>query len=417
MPEFQIKGSHYIFEWPEYLLQAEVSRINENHESVKCQIVFTTTDPADDPHLLQTRLTLDSSRSRSEVAKEMAGRYQCEGSSIDWKALLEYVSVKTIRESEKGDPVVEIHSTDEVKPLDYLIAPIIPLGKPSVFFGDPGAGKSQLAAVIVLLACFEGYVNPLRLTPPARTMRGLVLDWEADEDDWRRQLKWFTDIFGLGYAEMYYRRCSLSLAHDLDAIRAHIEEVKADYVIIDSVSLAAGGDLNHMDIATNYFRALRQLNMTTISLAHTSKDRENKSKTILGSVLFEAGARNVWEVRGQEDDNILDIGLFHRKSNLSKKHTPLGYRILYKPDPNNPSQTIPDAMVWHNPTNVAEFVERMGTNQRVIELLKEHPATDKDIIDLLGISRGNWRVTKSRLKSKNIITEVDGCNVLVTTFS
>lgn len=396
---FENKTSKYLFKWDE--IQAEVSRIRSKNGTISCQVIFSRNE-----WKLRTKLNLESSRTRSELAKDLTTRQK----DIDWKKILEDLSDKTLEEFEKGEPVINVTSMDNVEELQYLIHPIIPLGKPTVLFGDPGSGKSQLSVVFLILTGLPWHDNPLHLgVKPNSKHIGLILDWEADEFDVRRQLKLLTQGMDLGYTELKYRRCALPLADDLESIRTHIEDTKADYIIIDSVSLAAGGDLNHMDCATNYFRALRQLNITSISLAHTSKDRENKSKTILGSVLFEAGARSVWEVRGQEDDDCLDIAMFHRKSNDTKKSPPVGFRISYTDKGN--------LISWHDPTSVAEFVERMNTSQRVIELLKERPYDDREIVETLEITPGNWRVTKSRLRSKNIITEINGCNALVTRFS
>ncbi len=408
MPSFENKGTKYLFHWDEYALNVEVSRISSNHETTKCQILFTTTDPNCNPHLLQTRFNLESSRSRSELAKDMAGRYKVKGQVIDWKSLLEYVSIKAIRESEQGEPVIILSSLDEVKPLEYLIDPIIPLNKPTVLFGDPGAGKSQLMVALNILTGLPWADNPLRLGVPNKPVVSLILDYEADPDDIRRQVGSLIEGMGLGFFQVNYRRCALPIADDIEAIRNHIEAINATCIFIDSVSLAAGGDLNAMNVATAYFRSLRQLkNVTSVSLAHTSKDRENKSKTILGSVLFEAGARSVWEVRGQEDENSLDIALFHRKANLSKKSPPLGYRITYE-------NSLPVNITWHDPKSVAEFVERMGTNQRIIAFLKESPATEQEIQESLDITPVNCRVTMSRLKKKNIAIKVGDKWGLVT---
>lgn len=396
--KLEIKNGKYVFRWEGFT--AELTKVKMSRDTTICQLVIYPPGGVS----FRTRLNLESSVTRSKLAKELAGRFKGQ----EWADILEDITNRTLEEFEKGEPVVEIHSTDEVPDLEYLVAPIIPLGKPSVFFGDPGAGKSQMAAIINLLTYFhDWYDNPLRLVPPKRAMRGLVLDWEADEDDWRRQIKWFTDAFGLGYAEMFYRRCSLPLAQDLEAIKSHIDTVHANYIILDSVSLAAGGDLNHMDVATNYFRALRQINLTSVSLAHTSKDRESTSKTILGSVLFEAGARNVWEVRGQENGDCLDVCMFHRKSNLSKKHTPLGYRITYKMV--NDIKSYPESMEWLDPKSVPEFLERMDANSRILQLLRTarvtgEKVTSEALVTSLNIKRGAIDTAISRLRKANIIT-------------
>ncbi len=387
---FENKGSRYIFKWG--VIQCEVSRIRSTRGATGCQLVFTNSGQ----HMLRTKFNLESSRVRSELAKDLSGRLK----DVDWKQLLEDLANRTLEEFEKGEPIINVTSNDEVEALQYLINPIAPLGKPTFIFGDPGAGKSQMSVIITILTSLPWHDNPLRLGVPDKPTKGLILDWEGDADDARRQLRSFTEGMELGWNELYYRRCSLPLADDVDSIRTHIEDIRADYIIIDSASMAAGGDLNHMDVATNYLRALRQLNLTSISLAHTNKNRESKDKTILGSVLFEAGARSVWEIRGQEDDDCFDIALFHRKSNLTKKSQPLGYRISYLPNGNT--------IEWHDSKSVPEFVERMNNSQRILISLKDGAKTHDELVKLLGIPSSSLYVTTQRLKkSKNIIKVLD----------
>ena len=396
-PTFENKGLKYIFKWAGYSLEAQVSRVRSDHEKTTCTILFTSTHSEAHPHILRTKLNLESARSRSEVAKEMTTRYKLK-TPIDWKNLLEYISERTLQEFEKGEPLIHLSSSSDVKALEYLINPLAPLNKPTVIFGDPGAGKSLLCIVMSILVALPWTDNPLRLTPPSTPTIGLFLDYEADPDDAQRQLKSLVEGMELGHAELHYRRCSLPIVDDIEAIRNHIDSINAKYLFIDSTSLAAGGDLNKMDTATTYFRALRQLSTTTISLAHTSKDRENKHKSIIGSVLWEAGARSIWECRAVEDDNTLDIALFHRKANLSKKSKPLGYRVTYEND-------LPTTIEWHDPTDVPEFVERMGTNQRIINLLKSGYHTTQQIEDELEITSVNCRVATKRLRDKGIIVK------------
>lgn len=397
-PTFENKSSKYIFTWAE--CTCEVSRMHVERDKTSCQLIFT--NHSANPHLLRTRLNIETNSSRAKLAKDLAESHPIKGFS--WVDAIEYIAEKTMRELEHGEPVLTIQSSDTVEELKYLVSPIIPKGKPTAIFGDPGSGKSQLAVILCIIMQLPWHDNPLKLIAPDKPTKVLYLDYEADKSDIQRQLAIFTEGMHLGWSSVEYRRCSVSLFDDLEGIKNHIEETGAECLIIDSVSLAAGGDLNRMDIASSYVRALRALggNITTISLAHTSKDRENKTKTILGSVLFEAGFRSVWEVRGQEDEehDLLDICMFHRKSNLSKKSRPLGFRISYS--------TEGTTIVWHDPTSVAEFVERMGTNQRIIALLKSGQFTTREIEDNLGITPGNCRVSIHRLKTKNIIDEFNG---------
>ena len=395
---FDNKGIKYLFSWPEIELQAEVSRVVMNHNSAKALVVFTSSNAECNPHILQTRLNLESTRSRNELAKDLAMRYPLY-KGVDWKGICEYLCVKTVREYEKGEPIILITSEDEITPLEYLLHPLIPLYKPTVFFGDPGAGKSQLAVILLIAAMLPWTNNPIHLGVLPKSQVGLFLDYEADPDDVRRQVVALTRGMKLPYVELHYRRCAMPIAEDLESIRQHLDDIGATFILVDSTSLAAGNDLNRMDVASSYFRAIRSLHITSLSLAHTSKSLDARTKTILGSVLWEAGARSVWEVKGQEDDDILDIALFHRKANLSRKFPPQGYRLTYKDD-------LPVDVRWHNPKDVAEFVERMSTNDRILDALKGGAMTMDALVEQLEIPRNNARVAVHRLQKKGMLVHL-----------
>jgi hypothetical protein len=397
-PIFENKGTKYLITWPDIKLHAEVSRISMNHDTTKCLCIFTSSYEGANPHILQTRLNLESTRARNDLAKDLATRYQI-GQSIDWKAITEYLTVKVLREYEKGEPIILLTSDDEIKPLEYLLYPIAPLLKPTVIFGEPGAGKSQIAIIFSMTLCLPWHDNPLKLVPPHESVVTLMLDYEGDPEDAQRQLVSLTKGMSLPYVELHYRRCSLPLAEDIESIRNHVEDIKAQCLIVDSVSLAAGDDPSKPNVATTYFRQLRQLHITSISLAHTSKNKESQTKTIFGSVMWEAGARSVWEIQGQEEEDAFDIALFHRKANLSKKFNPQGYRITYK-------DKLPVNVSWHNPKEVAEFVEKMSTTDRVLDLLKEGAASMKDIAESLGVATNTAKVSLHRLKKKGLVTKL-----------
>jgi len=337
-----------------------------------------------------------SSQTRKRLTDTLNEKY----SEWQWLPILDFFINEVQRLSAAGEPIVEIASSDEVSELEYLVYPIIPTGKPTAIFGDPGSGKSQLLLILAMVAALPWHDNPLRLTAPKEPSPILYLDFEADENDIRRLLVRFTKGMELGYIPINYRRCSLPIADDLEAIRNHVDNIGAKAIFVDSTSLAAGGDLNRMDVATSYIRALRQLEITSVSLTHTSKDRDSKAKTIIGSVLFEAGFRSVFECRGHEDDDTLDIALLHRKFNLGGKQKPLGYQIHY----NQQGNTI----VWHDPKSIAEFVERMDNKTRILELLKREPLTQKEMTEKLAITYQAVYSALTTLRKSNQVVELEG---------
>ena len=392
--EFSQTVGGYSFSWPDRFISISVKRLRDHSDGrLTGEVAITTTAPGYGPLLHRALFNFSSTTARRQLIKEMESKYEW----VPWPEVLEELCDRVLNAYREGEPIILITSEDEVKPLEYLIEPIVPLKKPTVIFGDPGSGKSQLCVILNILIAIPWTDNPLRLKAPSKPITALFCDYEADVEDICRQIKALSRGMELPTIPLYYRRCTLPIADDIESIRNHIESIGAKAIFIDSISLAAGGDLNKIEIATAYFRTLRQLKVTSISVGHTSKDRESKIKTILGSVLFEAGARNIFEIRAREDEdkNVLDLALLHRKANLDRKTKPLGYRITYSEE----GTTI----AWHDPKSVPEFVERMGTNWRIIELLKEGPRTSKEIREILHVTADSCRVALNRLKAKNIV--------------
>ena len=397
-PNIRPTTSGYIFDWhngEESYLKINISRLSDSNRGLIGEIEIWPSFMEKYPLLSGIRFNLTSERARTGLAKRLANLKP----QIEWQTIIEQVCMGVIELYRQGEPVLELTSNDDVGPLEYLISPLIPIGKPTAIFGDPGSGKSALLLILAIVATLPWHDNPLRLGAPASSSPILYLDYEADADDIRRLLKAFVSGMGLGFVPLHYRRSSLPIADDLESIRNHADATKAKALFIDSTSLAAGGDLNRMDVATSYMRALRQLNMTSVSITHTSKDREAKSKTIIGSVLFEAGFRSVFECRGQEEDDILDIALFHRKFNLGAKQKTLGYRINFNCQGNT--------VEWLDPKNVPEFVARMSNTRQILELLKGGSKSVREIIDELEISMPIACMALKRLSDKKLVVKLD----------
>jgi len=154
-----------------------------------------------------------------------------------------------------------------------------------------------------------------------------------------------------------------------------------------------------MQVAIDYMATIRRLkNITTISIAHTSKDKETKKKSILGSVLFEAGFRNIVEVRGEKEQNSLNIGLFHNKANYSGDFKPMSFRIDYE---NN----LPVFITGQDAKSIPEFLQRMSTNQQILQLLRDGALETEEIVERLDATRTSVDTALYRLKLKNRVVK------------
>jgi len=282
MPNIKTTLTGYEVDWPDEKVLAKVSQVR-SHSDGRLTAYLTYFLGAEKHQEPKFSINFSSSQTRKQLVNMLSEKYP-EWEPTFWQTSVDELCREMQAVVDEGEPVVSISSEDTLPELKYLIYPLFPLGKPTCVFGNPGAGKSQFAVLMTLIAGLPWHDNPLGLVAPEEPHKFLYLDYEGDSSDVARTLIRVAKGMRLGPCNIKYRRCYLPLAQDVDSIRTHMERIGADAVIIDSVSLAAGGDLNKMELATAYIRALRAFgpDVTTISFAHTSKDRESKSKTIIG---------------------------------------------------------------------------------------------------------------------------------------
>ena len=385
----------YSLEWESEQIKINVSRIRETKISTIAEIVITCTSPGlATPHIKQTNFSLTANDARPKLAKELEKIYKAE-----WDIILEQLCVKVLAEIRRGEPVVILgRDGTKAEPPEYLLDPYIIRNQPNVFFGEPGSAKTTWGLVLASSITIGWKDNPGKLIVPAKPEHCLWLDYETDQSviNWQLACIRKGNNFEVPN-EIFYRRCSIPLADDLEQIKQAIDEYKATCLFIDSLGLACGGDLNSAEPALRFFGAHRQLNITSVILAHTARNTDSNNKHIYGSMFFEAQSRNIWEVvKSNADEDSIVIGLYHKKPPpFGKLHKPLGYKFTFDNDNNE------TYFEYNDPKSVDELLERMGTNTKIIEALKSRPLTPKELEEK-GIK--NPRTPLARLKRKGIVT-------------
>lgn len=396
-PKVVDKGSAYLFTWDTGEISIEVSQIREHKDGkVTCQILIETSADNYDPHLLQSSFNLSSLRSRQELKKELQKRYDKE--AVNWEGMLEQVCVHTLKEFKAGERAVEIWAglpDKEIPKPEYLIEPILYKNKPTLFFGEGKAGKSYLALTFALLVQLPYEDNRLELKPTRANT--LLLDYETDQEDTEYRLNMLVNGFDLPAVSIWYRRCTMPLIEDIANIQGIVKENKIDFVIVDSLGVAAsGGNLNESQTATQFFAALRKLNVTSLLITHTSKEG-NGAKTPFGSVYFGNLARSIFEVKKQQEigEDSLSIALFHRNNNLGKLISPLGYRLVFGGD----SVRVTKQDV----SDIPEFSSELPLHISIQQVLKSGPLSVKEIAEELGANEDSVGRTLRRHKGKYFI--------------
>ena len=69
-----------------------------------------------------------------------------------------------------------------------------------------------------------------------------MLDWETDESIFRYYISRLRKGMNIPICSLHYRRCTLPLISDLEAIQKHTETINANMIVVDSLGAAAGGE-------------------------------------------------------------------------------------------------------------------------------------------------------------------------------
>jgi len=276
-----------------------------------------------------TRVNLLATPTMNSLAKRM----EKNSTDIPWTDILTYVTGKTLEAARQTEPVKDIWpSEDDSLTPSYLLEPILYSNHPTVIFGDYGSLKSLFALVIGYVAQLPYSDNKLGLITAKESTPCLYLDYEDDPSSFQKRWSAISRGFGIeAPMPIPYKRMTNTLADSVESLQQNIAEKKTKLLIIDSLGPAARGNLNEPEPAIRYHEALRKLGITSLTLAHNSKDPFTRKRTIFGSVFFTNLARSVWECKAEqeigEDEAI--ISLRHTKANLSRLHPPLGFRFTF----------------------------------------------------------------------------------------
>jgi nucleoside-triphosphatase THEP1 len=331
-PEVERVGDDYTITWydgEKPQVRIDVSRIHEHkdfHVDAEIEISdYTETNPQL-LHPIRTSLTKTFRGLLSEL-KETS--YRDDGF---WKHRLTQMAYYCLQGVRTGEPVIDLSTREAPSEPRQAITDVAWEGMPTVIYGPGGVGKSMIA-----LALANAYHTGFEMAGLS-SVRGnaLILDYETSWDEtWRRSAAILSGA-GLSRDRMvYYRFCTSPLAQDIKALKRTITELDVTFVVVDSVGPACGGDPELASSAISYFSALRAMStvdrpVTTLSVAHVRKN-DADSGGPFGSVYWTNLPRAVFEVKkGQRDDtNFIEVGLYHKKTNVGKLLSPKGFRITW----------------------------------------------------------------------------------------
>lgn len=333
-PEWSREGDDFTFRWPTLGVVAVVEDVQERSEGWYCEVTFSGLGA----QLAWTKLKLDATERRTALVTKLRDRYPLDeqGNGVAWDDILEQLCFITVRESKRGEPVLDLADVQAPIELPFLIRPVLPEGLVSVVFGDGDTGKSYLA-MFWAVSARTGIPLPGGFRP-TRQVNVLIADYETQATLPARRLR--RVCAGLGFKDVprgiHYRRFLRSIPDDYRLLRRAIAQHGIGLLIVDSLAAACGGDPKDPRAAIETLTKLGALGITVLVIAHITKadaQKDNGVATIFGSQFFRNYARATWELTKlqQVSKDIKALGLFNRKMNEDEPRPDMAFRYEFTP--------------------------------------------------------------------------------------
>jgi hypothetical protein len=266
---------------------------------------------------------LSNPRARHETGRRLQAKARISTTEIDLSNLLDELHLRVRRAMLDGDGAVCLADVPRPPADDGFHVDGLPILKrlPNLWAAFGGVGKTTLALYVAGRLKQQG-VNVA------------FVDWEMDAIDHRPKLE---ALFGADMPRFEYIRATQPLVFEVEKIQQLGHKKAIGFYVMDSAGPAAQGSLKDEESAIGYYRALRTLNRGSLTLAHVPKPKDGfeNQESPFGSVFWTNLARSVWHLKPGDstpDSNSITVGFFHKKSNTSRLHNPIGFELTFSSD-------------------------------------------------------------------------------------
>ena len=325
VPTLTAVGGLYRLRWDDEQVVMHLERLYEDsHYQVSCEVQINTTAAGSPSHIHGgSRLNLTSSEARRRLAKYL-------GEDVlpnNWTSMLEQAAVMVLAEWRKGPPTIELAKHTPHESLGMRVSPLLQERQATLFYGEGDTLKSFLGLFLAVLV--RSGERQAGLIPKPGNV--LYLDYETDEDTmWNR-----ASMLALGLSlpipqGIFYRYMHQPLAADIHQVNRLVLDLGIDFVIIDSAAPAVL-EPESASMTSEYFRALRSLRITSLTIAHVAKN--GKQTSPFGSTFWRNLPRANFQVTAdREAEPTVTIGLKHTKSNNGKRLPSIGLEFAFEED-------------------------------------------------------------------------------------
>jgi hypothetical protein len=358
-------------------IKIELGRLKESSRGQFADLTASTIAPV--RLLTQGQLNLSSVRVRQDFVRRLASSVP----GLEWAAILEQVCAGALAVLHEHAPAVWLCGATLPSVDPFVLNPLLYAGHPTLLYGPGDSAKSLLACYCGLLLSKGGAAHGLSCSAKAV----LYLDWELQAEDVDRRVAMLT----AGNPELRpgtfaYAPMCRPLSDVVEYVTGLIAETGADVLIVDSVGLAAGAELEKAETAIRFFQALKLLKRPALLIGHTAKSQDEDKRTPFGSVYFFNLSRTIWEVKKVQEPGTSTslIGLYSKKNNLGPPHPALGFSFRFQEQ----SCFVGTANLSTEPV----LEKKLSVGERIAGLLADRePRTPKAICEATGLPEGSVR--------------------------
>jgi DNA-binding transcriptional ArsR family regulator len=427
------EGEDYVLAFPTAGLVLAVENLREERGELHAEW-HAVADGPDGGHLHIWRASLWSTNAQQTAAKYLAGAYPMVTAQLDaagwtWQRCLETARAIVLREHRRLPEPVTLGRLDRPPRDRWLVRDLVLAGETSLLVGDRGSGKSTIAAILALAVASGRQIT--RYLQPVDVGAGqpvLILDWETTAWEWQERLRSLAQaVLGLPDVPdtVQYLRLDRPLAELRRPIHRLVDRLGARLVIVDSALFATGGDPREVGPARDLLNAMAALGggVARLVLIHIAKadarDERASTARAYGSILWEAGARVVWECRISRDADLevngtatdpddpaaaltsaVDILLTHAKINRGRLRRPFGLRVIYDAD------ELPVDVLPLSARESPELFDRLSLAGRVLEALRHGAMETSEIAEELDADPASVRQALNRLRRRGVVVRL-----------
>ncbi len=305
--------------WEKDNLQVQVNQIEQGKRSLDCYL--SVRELSGKMIKAPVRLNLFSASAVTGLIRILNDR-----KPLDWASRVDQVTMAVHRTMAARRQVGKIERRTGPIEQDWLVGPLFERNQHSLVVAPGGTGKS------LLMLAFCGSLTGSRPLVPGVTYSNLdggvlYLDWETNKEihDMRMTQLVPDDA---DWPDVDYMRMASTIMDEVQYLNEYIVTHNIKLVIVDSIGMACGGDMNTQTDAIAYINACRALGeVTVVSITHPGWDVKRST----GSRYFENAARSCWRIEKQQDegDQHSHIDLTHYKSNNGLIHKPFALGVVF----------------------------------------------------------------------------------------